>query len=277
MRNVARWLEVFRLALLTVVCGLVLAVPWTVAAQDGSPGGAATIVQTGAQSVGGVVRPLRRAVLSFARDGLIVFLAAEGAEVAAGDVLGRLDERQAVANLRNARIRTEAAAIGVDEARHDRDVQKDLLKDDIITEEAYRNLEIKVRYSQMQQRSSEAAEAVAELDVDDCTLRAPFSGVVARAEGNVAEWAGRGKPIMELVDVTHLELTTDIPPELARSLATGTEVAIRDAGEAVGLATVRVMLPLLDPASGLRRVIWDVRPAADVLSGRYVVLDSWWQ
>lgn len=227
------------------------------------------------QPVGGVVRAGRTAVLSFSTDGLVTMLAREGAVARKGEALGRLDQRRALSKLRAAMVNLQAAEAQLDETVHDRDVQKDLLAADIITEEAFRNLEFKVRYSEIKVLSAREAVSAAQLDVDDCTLAAPFSGVVTRVEAAEAQWTGRGKPVMEFADATNLELSTDVPLERTRGLGPGVKTVLLDGDEVVGEAVVRAMVPMLDAASGLRRVVWDVTPRTDVLAGRYVTLKPW--
>lgn len=231
--------------------------------------------QDAAQPVGGVVRPLRKAVLSFARDGLATYLVREGATVAKGEILGRLDIRHPAARVGTARVEVEAAQAALDEAAHDRDVQRDLLAADIITEEAFRNLEFKVRYMEIKLKSARQALHQAQLDLDDSLLAAPFAGIVVNTAVQQSEWVGKGKPVIELADATHLELSTDVPLAQTRGLGVGVKTQLLDGDAIVGEAVVRVMQPMLDPASGLRRVIWDVTPKTDVLAGRYVYLKPW--
>jgi RND family efflux transporter MFP subunit len=227
------------------------------------------------QAIGGVVRPARKAVLSFAREGIIRALPKEGRMVRKGELLASLDERRAQNSVNMAHVGRNAAHAALREAIHDRDVQKGLVSEDIVTEEGYRNLEFKVEFAEIKVKEAETRLAAARLDRADCRLEAPFDGVVSRLQAQEAEWIDRGQPVMELGDTTHLELSTDIPLALTANLKPGQVVEISDSGQIVGSATMRTMLPLLDPASGLRRVIWDVTPQVEVLSGRYVLLAPW--
>ena len=227
------------------------------------------------QALGGVVRPARKAVLSFARDGIIRHLPGEGRMVRKGERIASLDEQRAQNSVNMAHVGRAAARAALLEAIHDRDVQKGLVSDDIVTEEGYRNLEFKVEFAEIKVREAETRLAAARLDRAECRLEAPFDGVVSRLQAQEAEWIGRGQPVMELGDTTHLELSTDIPLALTANLKPGQVVDISDNGQIVGSATMRTMLPLLDPASGLRRVVWDVTPLVEVLSGRYVLLAPW--
>ncbi len=68
---------------------------------------------------------------------------------------------------------------------------------------------------------AQAANLLAEHDLDDCTLRAPFSGTITQRmvdEGAVLE---SGQPVVELVESQYLEFRVGLPVELVRTMNIG--------------------------------------------------------
>ncbi|MEW5774641.1 MAG: efflux RND transporter periplasmic adaptor subunit [Thermodesulfobacteriota bacterium] len=249
--------------------GLVLLVLVTGAA------GAAWAADPLAQAVGGVVSPARKALLSFPREGAIISLAPEGSVARKGQALGQLDSRHPAAMVATAEIGVQAAEAQLKEILHDLSVHERLLKEELISREQYRNLEFQAEYARIRLDEARTKLGKTRLELADCTLLAPFPGVVSRKEANVGEMAARGKAVLELSDTSSLELSTDIPLDMTANLGPGATTSIMDGGKVVGTATLKEMLPLLDPSSGLRRVIWTVQPGVEVLAGRYVTLAPW--
>jgi hypothetical protein len=59
-------------------------------------------------------------------------------------------------------------------------------------------------------------------------------------------------------------------------LSKGVTTEVMERSAVVGQASVKTIFPVIDPASGLLRVVWRVVPQEGVLlSGRYVSLASW--
>jgi multidrug efflux pump subunit AcrA (membrane-fusion protein) len=125
---------------------------------------------------------------------------------------------------------------------------------------------------------SKAVLELAEVALEEYTITAPFHGAITALYANKGEWMEMGDPFLELVSLQELELTIDIPPKFASGLRLGLTTDVLIEGQIVGTAKAKTIFPVIDPASGLRRIIWLVIPLKGLLlSGQYVSLTNWKQ
>lgn len=219
----------------------------------------------------GLVEPFRDVLLSPAVQGRIAKLPfKEGIRVEEGDLLLELDarveelevqRRKAIfeddSELRAAR---ERLSLLQDELESTRDLaertgsvsREELNRKQLETVLA--QLEI-TRLEQTQERQQIELEMAGERLAQQ-RITAPFSGVLAQMPLDVGESVQPNQPAMRLVDDEQAFLVVNIPAERARSLELGHSVRLRflmaDGVEKIG--EVAFMSPVVDPASGLRRV-----------------------
>lgn len=112
-----------------------------------------------------------------------------------------------------------------------------------------------------------AASELAEHDLDDCTLRAPFSGTITRRMVDEGAVLDTGQPVFELVESNHLELKVGLPVEIAQQLSEGTTLSVDVDGTFVD-ATVRSRLLALDASTQTQNVILTLDQSA---AGRGIV------
>jgi RND family efflux transporter MFP subunit len=72
--------------------------------------------------------------------------------------------------------------------------------------------------------------ALAQQQLTDTRLRAPFSGAVQQRRANLGEYLAAGAPVLTLVKLTPLRLRLDIPEREALNIRSGQEVAVRTEG-----------------------------------------------
>ena len=72
--------------------------------------------------------------------------------------------------------------------------------------------------------------ALAEQQLTDTRLRAPFSGAVQQRRANLGEYLAAGAPVLTLVKLTPLRLRLDVPEREAPNVRKGQEVAVRVEG-----------------------------------------------
>lgn len=225
--------------------------------------------------VGGLVEPVRKTVLSFSQAGALVQVPEEGQAVEKGDVIARLDNRKLKICLLEARAALESARLSVEKEKHNKAKTQRLLQEKIIASIALTEADFALKLAESQRAVAESRLKLARLALGESVLTAPFGGVVTRVTAGLGEQAVPGTPVAELVDVTAARLCLDLPMALARTLVKGTATPVLADNIRVGTATVKTILPLVDPASGLRRVIWTIRPRGRLLIGRYVTLEPW--
>jgi RND family efflux transporter MFP subunit len=224
----------------------------------------------------GVVMPAQKVKLSFAQAGIIRQLAGGGSLVEKGQVIAKLDDKKAKAQLAQSQAEYRSAKSELASVKHSRDKNARLVEQNILSEVALTEADFTVTVAQEKLAVARAKLDMAEATLIDCTVLAPFSGAVVAVNASKGEWMKQGDPFVEFVNFKKLSLSIDIPPEMTDGLAVGLTTDVLDKARVIGQAKVKTIFPVIDPSSGLRRIVWQVT-AKDgmLLSGRYVSLASW--
>jgi RND family efflux transporter MFP subunit len=225
--------------------------------------------------VGGVVKPVRRAKLSFAQAGVLIKVPDEGQIIQKGFIVAKQDDRQAQIGMAEAEAAMESARLAIETAQHEKAKTERLLKEKIVAPIALTESNFALKKAEAQLKIAEAGYVAAKLKLKQCQLIAPFKGVIVEVMGTIGEQSGPGNPVAEIVDLSCLEISVDIPLHSTRNIKPGLKTSILIGSKKVGKAEVKVILPLVDPASGLRRVIWRVIQADEMLTGRHISLAPW--
>ena len=201
----------------------------------------------------GYVTPRRRATVAAKITARVVeMLADEGMVVQAGQVLARLDDSDAQKRLAAARAALEVArasvpVLEVNLANAERELarQQDLEKEGVSSVQALDlarttrdglNAQLAAAHEEVGQ--AHANLATAEQDVENCTVRAPFAGIVVSKDAQPGEMvspvsAGSGYTrtgIATIVDMGSLEIEVDVSESyIARVVPNQRVVATLDA------------------------------------------------
>jgi RND family efflux transporter MFP subunit len=219
----------------------------------------------------GYVTPRRRATIAAKITARVnEMLAEEGMQVEPGQVLARLDDSDARARLASAKADREAtaAALGdlrVNLANAERELarQEELYKRGLVAEQArdqartlVDSLKARLALVREQVQASEARVQVAQQDLDNCIVRAPFAGVVVSKDAQRGEMvspvsAGGGftrTGIATIVDMSSLEVEVDVNESYIARVSTGQPVtAVLDAYPDWQIpAKVRTVIPTAD-------------------------------
>lgn len=228
------------------------------------------------EPVSGVVLPMLQLELSFLNSGRIVSLKPIGSIVSEGEIIGALDDRQDRASVEVAEASVNIARLGLEKAIHDRDKKSRLSGEKIISDMAITEAEFLVKTAMQEVKLNIAKLSSARHSLADCILIAPYTGVVVDNYLSVNEIVSTGTAVTSFANLSKLTLTVDVPFEMSNSLQMGTSSTIEFNGEVMGKVKVETLLPLIDAASGLRRVIWSVEESyVDLLAGRYVTITPW--
>jgi HlyD family secretion protein len=236
------------------------------AAQPAGPGGAATLL-----NASGYVTPRRRATVAAKITARVVDVYVdEGMTVKQGQLLARLDDSDAqrrVAAARATRDATAAAIVSLQvnlaNAKVELRRQQHLESAGYTTEQdldqartTAASLAAQIDAAKEQVRAAEAEIAVAQQDVDNCTVRAPFAGVVVSKDAQRGEMvspisAGGGftrTGIATIVDMNSLEIEVDVNEAyIARVVPGQPVVATLDAYPDWKIAAhVRTIIPTAD-------------------------------
>ncbi len=198
---------------------------------------------TVSRSYVGRVESARRSELAFEVPGLISrVVPEEGDAVVAGQVIAMLD----TARLRAHRTTLEAAR---DRARAEFELSQltlsrheVLVREDVISSQKWdetRKLR-DARHAELRRLESEIATI--DVDLDKSLLRAPFSGEIARRYVDEGSVVTAGVPVARLLETSRLEVRVGIAEADAKTIAIGSEQALRVAGRDLE-ARVRSVLP----------------------------------
>jgi RND family efflux transporter MFP subunit len=78
------------------------------------------------------------------------------------------------------------------------------------------------------------------LDLEHCTIRAPFSGYTVRHLTDVGQWVSIGGPVIEMVDLSRVKVMVDLPERHFGHLRLGSEVTIHLSNDSDRPVTGRV-------------------------------------
>jgi len=222
--------------------------------------------------IGGVVKPARKAILSFPKSGVLVKVPEEGQLVKKGDLIAQLDNRKALLSVSESKAALEEKQLAFETALHNSKKTERLLEEKILAPIALAEDEFKLKSAQAQVKIAEAKLKILEIDLDESSIQAPYNGLILNVEAILAEHISPGMQVCVIADLNSLQMTTDLPLDDTKDLKPGISKTIFIEEKQVGKAEVKTILPLLDPESGLRRVIWTVQSKNTLISGRYVTL-----
>jgi RND family efflux transporter MFP subunit len=234
-------------------------------ARAGQPGRPALL------NASGYVTPRRRATIAAKITGRVneVF-AEEGMRVRPEQILATLDDSDARARLVSAKADREATAAALADLRvnfanaeRDRRRMESLRKDGAISEQLLDqaqttadSLRARIALADEQVRAADARIQVAQQDVDNCTIRAPFAGIIVSKDAQPGEIvspisAGGGftrTGIATIVDMTSLEIEVDVNESNLARIKTGQPAtAVLDAYPDWQIpAKVRTVIPTAD-------------------------------
>jgi RND family efflux transporter MFP subunit len=197
-------------------------------ARPAGDAGSATLL-----NASGYVTPRRRATIAAKITARVLdVLVDEGMNVAEGQVLARLDDSDAQRRLlavRTVRDATAAAIanLEVNLANAERELKRQqeleqagftAVQTRELAQTTVDSLRAQIQAAREQVKAADAEIGVAQQDVDNCTVRAPFAGVVVSKDAQVGEMvspisAGGGftrTGIATIVDMASLEIEVDV-------------------------------------------------------------------
>ncbi len=237
----------------------------------------------------GYVTPRRRATVAAKITGRVSdVLIDEGMTVSAGQILATLDDSDARSRLLSAQAQREVAQAStkdyeVNLANAERDLKRtsDLQGDGGASVQmldqartAVESLRAKIALAKEQVKAAEAASEVAQRDLDNCTVRAPFAGIVVSKDAQRGEIvspisAGGGftrTGIATVVDMLSLEIEVDVNESHIAKVRPGqrVEATLNAYPDWKIPAKVRTVIPTADR----RNATVKVRIAFDALDPR---------
>lgn len=211
-----------------------------------------------------------------------------GDQVAAGDIVFRLNTERLEIELEQAQAELTIAEAGVEAAKARRDTAQKVF-------DRTRTLAANstVSQAQLDDRSGDLAEALANLqqaearitaaiaglhraeyDIENAVIRAPFGGTVLDVTAEVGEFVSTGSVVVQLLDTSALEIEANVPSRLVNSLRNDQPVMARtDTGDELTLM-LRAVLPTEFSATRTRPVRFQMEASdVEVAVGQNVTVD----
>lgn len=149
-------------------------------------------------SLPGVIEPwVRLNLLAEIRGSIVEVPAEEGDFVKDGDIIARIDERDYRIQVNSARASRDLAAADLERAR-------DLFERGLIPKAEFDSKKTNAA-------TLEAALENAELQLERCTIRAPFSAVINRLDAEKGLLLSVGDPVAEILDIARVKAVIGIP------------------------------------------------------------------
>ena len=190
----------------------------------------------------------RDAEVAAEQGGRITEMAELGAQVKAGGVLARLDDRQLRLALEEAKAARSRIVARLDYARAQEQRLALLMSQSTVSKAQAEEAAAERRMLEQDLASAKVAVQQAELRLAQSTVRAPFAGTVVERLVEVGEFLSVGSPVARLVDTLNLEAQVRAPVQLASLVKRGDSLQLRQ-GEWRGEQSVRVVVPVGDATS----------------------------
>ncbi len=173
-------------------------------------------------AISGTVKAVNYAVIKARVAGeLKEVLAREGDAVKDGDVLARIDPTEYQRRWQQAAETASAAKSQMEIAQRAWDNNKALVDQGFISKAAMDNSVASYQGAVASHKAAIAGAEVARKALDDATLRAPFAGIVSGRAAQVGERVGIDAKVMELVDLSQLEVEVPLSPSESMDVRVG--------------------------------------------------------
>lgn len=260
-------------AVVVLIIGTALVAQWTKAAvvivAEARPAG--DPAATALLNASGYITPRRRATIAAKITARVIdVFVDEGMTVTEGQLLASLDDSDAQRRLQAARSQRDATAaqiaslrVNLVNAEREMHRQEQLRADGFASAQALdqvrteaESLKAQVAAGEEQVKAADAQIAMAQQDVDNCTVRAPFAGVVVSKDAQRGEMvspisAGGGftrTGIATIVDMKSIEIEVDVNESYIARVEPGQRIeAVLDAYPDWRIpAKVRTVIPTAD-------------------------------
>lgn len=178
----------------------------------------------------------------------------EGDFVKAGQVLARIDASEYQSRVRQAQEQADAARAQIDIVQRQYDNNKALVDQGFISKTALDTSLANLNAAQSNHKAALAAADVAKKSLDDTVLRAPLSGQVAQRLAQPGERVGIDARVLEVVDLSRLELEASLNAADALAVRPGQSAVLQIAGST---QTVNARVARINPSAqgGSRSVL----------------------
>lgn len=178
----------------------------------------------------------------------------EGDFVKAGQVLARIDASEYQSRVRQAQEQADSARAQTEVVQRQYDNNKALVDQGFISKTALDTSLANLHAAQSTHKAALAAADVAKKSLDDTVLRAPLSGQVAQRLAQPGERVGIDARVLEVVDLSRLELEASLSAADALAVRPGQNAVLQIEGST---RTVNATVARINPSAqgGSRSVL----------------------
>lgn len=178
----------------------------------------------------------------------------EGDFVKAGQVVARVDASEYQSRVMQAQQQADSAKAQIDIVQRQFDNNQALVNQGFISKTALDASQANLNAGKANHNAALAAVAVAKKSLDDTVLRAPLSGQVAQRLAQPGERVGIDTKVLEIVDLSRLELEASLSPADALAVRPGQTATLQIEGST---QTVTASVARINPSAqaGSRSVL----------------------
>lgn len=194
----------------------------------------------------------------------------EGDAVRSGQIVARVDSSEYAARVRQAQETADAAKAQIDIAQRSFDNNKALVDQGFISRTALDTSLASLQSAQANHKAALASLDVARKSVQDTVLTAPISGIVSQRLAQPGERVGIDARVVEIVDLSRLELEAPLAAADSVQLRIGQTARIKIEGRAEEIAaTVTRINPSAQSSSRSVLVYLSVASLAGLRQGLF--------
>ena len=178
----------------------------------------------------------------------------EGDFVRAGQIVARVDASEYQARVQQAQQQADSAKAQIDIVQRQFDNNQALVDQGFISKTALDASQANLNAGKANHNAALAAVAVAKKSLDDTVLRAPLSGQVAQRLAQPGERVGIEAKVLEIVDLSRLELEASLSAADALTVRPGQTATLQIEGSA---QTISATVARINPSAqaGSRSVL----------------------
>lgn len=194
-------------------------------------------------AISGTVKALNYAVIKARVAGELKELTVrEGDAVKAGQVLARIDPTEYQRRWQQAKEQADAAKAQMEIAQRQWDTNKALVEQGFIAKTALDNSQASFQGAVATHQAAMAGADVARKALDDAVLYAPFAGVIAVRTAQAGERVAIDAKVLELVDVSQLEVEVPLSPSDSVDVRVGqvAQLQVEDRPETLSAKVKRI-------------------------------------
>jgi HlyD family secretion protein len=193
----------------------------------------------------------------------------EGDEVSAGQVLARLDDLDAKAELRRQRAAVSEAEVALDSAVSGRDRARKLRDGRSLSVEAFEEREAAVGTAEARLEQARASQQALEIKLDRMAVRSPVAGYVSlrtAVEGAIQQ---QGATMFTVVRDSLIELRAEVPQQSLWTISAGDAATVTTPSGKPTDGKVRLVSKRVDDASRLGTVFVSLPMSSGLLPGMF--------